>query len=220
MSVQVTTTVTIPAAGGATAYDLVTLANYKADLSITVGIDDTYLSRAISKASQAISQYCNRVFAAETVQDLFDLTQPRLKFGGEAVLQTSRWPIISITSVVENTGANAVTLVRDTDYRVDVTTGLLWRLNAQSGLVTTWGASPVTVIYQGGFATIPLDLQDAATNVVKSMQFNRTRDPSLRSENILSGLYAYTLFDSTQMPGGTADQVSATLDNYRMARVA
>lgn len=207
MSTLATTIVTVPA----DSYDLVTLADLKADLNILDTSQDAFLSRAISKASAAASQYCNRVFAFETVADTFDLSFSRLQWGGEGSLQASRWPVGTITSLIEAGTA----LVQDTDYRIDIASGIIWRLGS-SGLVTSWRNSPVVFTYAAGFDPIPFDLQDAATKIVQALQFNRTRDPMLRSENILSGLYAYTLFDPSTMPAGTADQVASTLDNYRV----
>ena len=75
----------------------------------------------------------------------------------------------------------------------------------------------------GGYDPIPIDLQAAATEMVKAVPFNRTRDPSLRSENILSGLYAYTLFDpasSGVQPGSVQQVAASTLDFYRLPALA
>jgi hypothetical protein len=203
---RVTTTVI----AAAESYDLVTLDDLKDDLSISGTDSDAFLARAISKASAAAAQYCNRVFALETVEDVFDLTFSRLQASGEQALQASRFPIASIASLVEGTTA----LVQDTDYRLDMASGLLYRLSGTA--VTSWCATPVTLTYDAGYDAIPLDLQDAVTQMVSAMNFSRTRDPLLRSENILSGLYAYTLFDPTQVPAGTAEQVASTLDAYRV----
>lgn len=189
---QPITTVTDAAAS----YDLVTLENYKLDAGITVDTDDTYLERAISRSSAAIMNYCGRVFAVETVRDDFVAAS-----GSSLVL--SRYPVIEVESV---TGAAV-------SYNLDKARGLL---TATSGV---W-AGAVSVTYTAGFETIPMDLQGAVSEVVKALQFNRTRDPSLRSENILSGLYAYTLFDASNSSVGTAQQVSAILDSYRKRALA
>lgn len=213
MTVRTVTTVTV-AAGD---YDLVALDDLKADLQILDDTEDDYLARAISKASAAVAQYCNRVFAVETVQDVIDIERDSYPWqlpGGIGALQASRWPITALTSVTEDGTA----LVQDTDFRMDAARGQFLRLSPFTGSVVPWPSLPVTLIYSAGFATIPLDLQDAVTTVVKSLRANRTRDPLLRSENILNGLYAYTLFDGSQVAGGggTADQVALALDNYRI----
>ena len=56
-------TVVTPAATQA----LTTLAAIKAELAVTGGSDDAYLSAAIARASAAVCGYCNRVLAAETL---------------------------------------------------------------------------------------------------------------------------------------------------------
>ena len=99
----------------ASTYDLVSLADVKADWAIT-GTDatrDAFLSRAISRCSTAAGQYCNRVFPSEMVTETFfaerDI-QPRMNYGGVDPLQLTRWPIVAITSVVEGIGTAAITL--------------------------------------------------------------------------------------------------------------
>jgi hypothetical protein len=206
MTVRVTSTVIAAAAS----YDLVALDDLKADLGIADSASDSFLARAISKASAAAAQYCNRMFVRETVQDVFDLSLARLQARGEAVLLARSCPVASVAGLVEGT----VTLVRDTDYRVDLAAGQFYRLS--NGADASWCATPVTLTYDAGFDEVPLDVQAAVTQMVNAMNFDRTRDPLLRSENILSGLYAYTLFDPGQVPAGTAEQVASTLDAYRV----
>lgn len=194
------TTVITPAPS----YDLVSLQDLCDDLSITTTDDDAYLMRAISKASLAAAQYCDRVLVNETVQDRFD-------FGWKSAetLKLSHYPVTQLQSITQG----GVTLVEGTDFILDAATGVLYPT------ACTWGGEALIVEYDGGYSDIPLDLQGAVTDIVKALQFNRTRDPLLRSENILSGLYAYTLFDATNTSAGTAMQVRSTLDSYRAMSV-
>lgn len=193
------TTVTTPA----DSYDLVALEDFKSDLGITVDTDDDFLQRAIGKASLAAAQYCDRVLVAEEVVDTFVGHH-------SSALKVSHYPIIEINSITQGSGD---IMVEGADYRVDMAAGVIYRIGC------SWGGDPVVVDYEGGYSEIPLDLQGAATDIVKALQFNRTRDPMLRSENILSGLYAYTLFDSGTSTSGTAQQVRTTLDSYRAMSV-
>lgn len=174
--------------------DLITLENLRIDLGTAASADDEFLNRAISRASAAAETYCGRVFAVETIADTFAATC--------GPLWLSRAPVIEVTSVVRD----ETTLTAD-DYVLDADTG---RLRLTSGY-----GSEIIVTYEAGYATIPLEIQGAVGEIVKALQFNRTRDPLLRSENILSGLYAYTLFDQGSSPAGTAQQVSNMLDAYR-----
>src|ERR1700756_1662640 len=71
------TTVLTPATATAPAgpYDLTDLATVKDELAIPTSdtSKDGFLQRAITQVSAAVAQYCNRVFAVETIQDLFYL---------------------------------------------------------------------------------------------------------------------------------------------------
>lgn len=190
MACRAITTVITPA----DSYDLVTLEDYKIDAGITTSTDDVYLARAISRASSAIMTYCGRIFAAEEVRDDFTCHN-------EHSLILSRFPVISVTSM---TGVSA-------GHTLDSARGLI---------LGSTGTGPASITYVAGLDPIPLDLQGAVGEVVKALQFNKSRDPSLRSENILSGLYAYTLFDSSTSASGTAQQVAAILDRYRPRVIA
>lgn len=96
MAYQSISTVIVAAAS----YDLTDIATVKEELSIspTDRTKDAFLARAISQVSLAISNYCNRVFQLETVQDLIFPDRdayPWMVPGGVAPLQLSRWPLIS-----------------------------------------------------------------------------------------------------------------------------
>jgi hypothetical protein len=197
MTCRPLTTVVTPAES----YDLVSLENLKLDLGIVTDADDDYLQRAISRASAAVSAYCNRVFVVESVQDVFVCS-------GSESLVAGRFPIISDTLEI-----GGDTYEEGGAYRLDARRGIV---ELASGI---W-PSALTITYDAGFDPIPLDLQAAVSDMVKALQFNRSRDPQLRSENILSGLYAYTLFDPGALPAGTPRQVSAILDHYRIPVLA
>lgn len=211
MSVRVTTTVL----KAATSYDLIDLATIKDELEIAGGAYDTRLKRYITAASAAAANYCNRVFLKETLSDQFDISVARLQFGGEAQLQLSRYPAISIASVTEN----AVALVQDTDYRVDLKPGLLWRLNT-SALVTTWCLTPVVIQYDGGFAAIPSDLSDAVTRMIRSRWFAKGRDPLVRQRTVPGVLEEQFWVPTGTDAGNMTPDVADILDNYRTITIA
>jgi hypothetical protein len=70
---RIITTVVTPASS----HDLTTLDAVKDELPISGNGSDAILGRYISGASQAVEQYCNRVFVVETVSDQFLPNQPR-----------------------------------------------------------------------------------------------------------------------------------------------
>lgn len=106
MAVEIITTVLLAATATAPArpYDLTDLATVHDELSITTNdtSNDTFLSRAITQASSAIANYCNRVFQIEAVQDLFYIQQDPYPYqvpGGVFPLQLSRWPLTDSTPI-------------------------------------------------------------------------------------------------------------------------
>lgn len=196
----------------ATSYDLTTLANVKAELSASDGANDAVLKRYISSASQAAMQYCNRVFAVETVSEQF-LTgwqSPYLRSKVEP-LQLARWPIVSVTSVVED----SVTLTAGTDYLVDATNGQITRLMSD-GRPTPWLPLLVTVVYVAGYATVPADLEDGIIRMVTKRFLAKGRDPSLRQQNI-PGVLEQSFWISTGSDSGNmTPDITDILDNYRV----
>ena len=147
---------------------LATLADVR--LELTVGANDTsddaWLTKAIAQVSAAVSRHCKRVFAPEQVQDVFDVEQDPYPYqtpGGFPQLALSRWPVLSVQSVVQTLSGGATpttqALVQGTDFRVDAATGRLLRINAFTGVATVWEALPVTVIYAAGYGAAVVETE-------------------------------------------------------------
>ncbi|MGE0701408.1 MAG: phage head-tail connector protein [Hyphomicrobiaceae bacterium] len=165
-------TVTTPATGtpAGTEYDLITVATARAALGIVDQADDATLQGFVSRASGVIASYCNRVFAVETVTETFRLD--RL----QEDLLLSRYPVIAVTSIVEN--GNALTV--NTDYEVDAAKGIITRL--YNDRAAWWPMCKVTIVYSAGYETKPGNLQQACVELVKSYYLSADRDPMVRSE--------------------------------------
>lgn len=223
MGVSVLTTVVTPAAN----YDLTTLAVVKDDLTITNGMSDAYLSRTISRVSAVIARYCNRVFLPEFVLDEFYIDRDAYPFqfvGGVRTLQTARWPVIPASLIAPMIPApvvteNGATLVDGTDYRIAYASGLLTRLDG-SGTPMNWGEIPTTVKYWGGYQPVPADLEEACARFVRARYTSRSRDPTLRSEDI-SGVYRadYQVAGSGSIMSLPPD-IAAVVDIYRVPVIA
>lgn len=201
-------TVTNPA----TSYDLTTLANVKAELSLTDGASDAVLRRYISSASLAAMQYCNRVFSSEAVSEQFLPEHFHLPVrGGVKPLQLARWPLISVASVTENSISLAVT----TDYLSDPVNGQLTRLDSSAD-ARRWSPLPLIVAYTAGYATIPLDIEDAIIRMVTKRYVAKGRDPALKQESI-PGVREVQYWISTGAESGNmTPDITDILDNYRV----
>lgn len=210
MGPELITTVVTPAAS----YDLTTLAIVKEELGVTNGVSNAILQRYLTSASAAAAQYCNRVFPAETIKDEFWAQRdhsPRVISGRVESLQLSRWPIVSVTSVTEN----SVALVDGTDFRIDYPDGQLIRLNT-NGYPRIWPAYPVVAVYVGGFASIPTDVADAIIRMVRARWIGRGRDPMTRQISI-PGVIEQQFWVPTGADGGNmSPDVSDILNNYRV----
>lgn len=151
MSVEIVSTVLAAAAS----YDLTDLVTAKDELEIDPSdeAEDAWLGRAITQISRAAMKETNRVFAPEFVQDQFDVGRTRMQVPtGAHELQLSRWPVLSVASVVLNVGFGVTqTLALGVDYRLDAAAGQLFRLDANTGRIISWEPIPVSVKYTAGY---------------------------------------------------------------------
>lgn len=185
-------------------------------VQLEIGLSGTteagYLRGQIAQASAAISSWCGRVFARETVSEVF---RPERCLES---LSLSRFPVASIASVTEDGTALA-----STNYEVDAASGLLFRLADDER--TTWRARKVTVQYAGGYLlpdeagrTLPHDVQRACILMVCAAYLARGRDPMLRSESaqdVGSASYLDPRVGMEAMP----PQAAALLQPYRVFTV-
>ena len=209
------TTVTVAADD----YDLTDLAAAKAELCTPDTTHDAFLGRAITQTSRIISNACNRVFVAETVSDLFyrqrrDGVFPTWTAAEASRLQLSRWPVLSVVSVIETDLSGAqTTLVADTDFTLDAARGQLVRLGLTQ-LPCRWSAAIVTAEYQAGFEEIPDDLVEACLLLVTARYRGRGRDLNIRQESIAGVIETQYL-----PPLGEVSLVEEILCAYRVPPV-
>jgi len=93
----------------AATYDLTDLATVKDELAIATNdtTKDAFLSRAISQASAAIGNYCNRVFQVETIQEVVYPTMDAFPYqvpGNIAPLRLMRWPFVTNIVTIATSG--------------------------------------------------------------------------------------------------------------------
>ncbi len=224
MPLRVTTTVLTAAAN----YDLTTLANIKDDLAIpaTDTTSDTTLTRFITEQSQLVGQYCNRVFPIETVQDTITLDRDVYPYqvpGMQAVLQLSRWPVVTVTSVVDQVIAGVTnTLMAGTDFLVDAGLGWLTRIDPATGIPIGWRADQYSITYQAGLftsgiSTPPADLEMAVLRLVTARFKARGRDPFLRSQGEPGvGQEQYWIGALPGQSGPFPPDIAAVLEKYRV----
>lgn len=201
----------------AASYDLTTLTNVKAELNIKDGSSDTILKRYIGGASQAAMQYCNRVFAVESLSEQFlpGLITRRIRSVVQQ-LQLTRWPLVAVSSVTEN----ANLLVLGTDYLTDPANGQLTRIGSNAGFDRPWRTLPLTIAYSAGYEEIPADIEDAVIRMITRRFSAKGRDPNLKAETIPGIAERQWWIATGAESGNMSPDVADILDNYRVPVVA
>lgn len=140
--------------GGATAA-LTTLSQVKEYLIISGTGDDGLLTRIIAGVSLKMQTYMRRAIVAESIVGEKHSAEART----EAIVLES-YPIdVNSLAVTLST-----TLLDATEYDADSDTGLLY-YTPGDGDPTSWpaGRRHISIDYDAGFATVPADIQNAAT---------------------------------------------------------
>lgn len=192
--------------------DLTILETVKTELQITDTSEDDYLTRQIAVASAAICTYLSVVMADDGTVTLGreTLVQTFTPSSYNGFLVMARRPIVSVTSVEEDGSA-----IDASEYSFDF--GRIKRLGSSS-----WTNVEYAVEYTAGWLlpgdsgrNLPVEIEDAAIALIKANRFSRSRDPLLKSENILEGLYGYSLFDPRDGSAGLPPEVSSKIDRFR-----
>ena len=189
--------------------DLVSATNYKTYAGISGSTYDSVLAILTAAISAQVRRACGR---DETTG--FETGTKTEKYDGEGteILQLIETPITSITSVASIADDGSSTTLASTDYRCNLKNGQLFRIGATTGrfagswsggfspeadACNSWATSPCwvpgfqnyTVVYVGGYSTIPSDLQLACYRLI-DLAFKGRGNP-YQSESI--GDYSYTL---------------------------
>lgn len=195
---------------------LTTLATLKSELGITGSGSDTRLSLLITQVSAAIESFLDRRLERRSVTDVF--VQPR------RTLYLSAWPVVSVTSVVEN----GLTLTTD-EYVIDTDAGIITPPLYGVGYGSPWGYrtywSSATVVYTAGYilpgnvgANLPGDIERAALDLAIRSFHGAGRDPTLRSE-VVPGVIeqSWSAVDSVPTFGGVPIDIAQSLGSYQRA---
>lgn len=192
---------------------LVSLTDYKTWRNITGTAQDTALTQILTFVSADVRRWCDRDltngFESATRTEVYSGTN-------ETTIQLNEWPVTSVTSVTQLWAGGSSEVLDSTTYRVNANTGLLSRIDAVrsrfssfrsdgSMVAGTWMPEPhftegffnFSIVYVGGYATIPGDLQQVVCNLADIAYASRGRDMTLKSENM--GQYSWTAADAAQV---------------------
>lgn len=175
--------------------DLTTLKNVKAWLGIQTADDDAMLSRLISSASEFIQTWLNRSFASQSY------TEVRNGTGGSRLLFAD-FPVTVVSSVVvDGRPIPASPSFGEPGYRFTDISLIL------TGYVFTQGFGNVQIGYTAGFASVPLEIEQACIELI-SLRY-RERDRIGHQSKSLAG--ETVTFFIKDMP----HSVQTILNNYR-----
>jgi hypothetical protein len=196
--------------------DLTKLATVKAEMGITDRDSDAKLKVLITQASGIVAEYCNRVFAIETVSETFrrghhssqPFSFPAVHHRGNHELVLHRYPVTEIVSVTEND-----TLLDSTMYELNPTEGTLLRLCSDQ--YSHWASGKTTVVYSAGFTLpdgLPAGVERATIMLVKQFALSGDRDPMVRAETS-DGVGSTNFFSGDGT--GLSPEIAGLLEQHR-----
>lgn len=191
---------------------LTTFDAVKAELAMSDGTDDIFISSLVEQASAAVEGWCGHPLAAETVRETFDV---RCSFAAPDLL-LSRIPVTSVLSVT----VDGSVLAEDR-YEFDGEAGFLYALTSTASR-GYWSPGRVAVEYAAGYVlpgqegrTLPHDIERAAIIIARNAYASRGRDPTLRSDDVEGiGSQAFGLASTF------TSEVAELLARYRAPGVA
>lgn len=197
-------TVTTPASS----LQLLTIAEMRAAAGVTDAAQDDDLNAMGLRIAATIATECRVAIGAGGEPTLLRETLTEvIRQVNVDYLFLSRRHNVSITSIV----VDGDTLTAD-DYEVDAESAKLTFLI--DDVPVKWRANKVTVVYAAGFSTVPADLKLAAMDFFRLAWQEKSRDPSLKSQEIdVPGVERVkNEYWVGVMPGGTEGAVPSVVD--------
>jgi len=153
--------------------------------SALANVDDTLLGYLLDAASSVVEGYCSRTFALADYTETYDGT-------GLEFLYLWNYPIVSVTSATVTESGGIQTVIASSDLRFDASSGKLMYDFDEAASFGTFirGHQNWTVVYRGGYATIPDAIQEATIQVVLSAYSAGDSQAGVSSEKL--GEYSYT----------------------------
>lgn len=201
---------------------LASLADYKATAGITStdATSDTALTQILLQAQAKMERLCGRRAAG------FETATWTERVSGDdtSQLRVSQWPITSITSITRYSTDGSTTTVTSTDYRTAPyadNRGWIHLMGETAGRFPviddygfldpssygpipawSWGRDNYSIVYVGGYTTVPDDLKAVLYEAVGMMYANRA-GVALKSESIAGAgsSYTYTRMTKAEIDG-------------------
>ena len=179
---------------------------------------DSLLESMINSATAVIERYCETYFVEYVVGTP---EKPEIHDGtGTAEVETSYWPVRSITQIVYTPYAGGGPYnVLSGDYYLYPSSGII-RLRPDSSTVSSFGTSPqsIEIAYKAGYcadtASVPADVGLAAKHLIQV--WYRDRGGDLTSERL--GDYSWQRSPAWRKASDLHEQVKFLLSPYKQVR--
>lgn len=212
----------------ATARDLTTTANARADLGLPAGApSDDQIKRFIAQASASAASFCRRAFGRETVRERFEIDWRRRCDEDEGLL-LSRAPVVRIVSVKVD-GLTLAPSAYQLEERPAHPVSLFYLRHLVDGEPRAWTGRSVTVEYEAGWllpgesrgdpATtaapdLPPDVERAVIQLVGAAASASGRDMMVKSEDV-EGVGSFSYYVQGASAALPHPEAEATLAQYR-----
>lgn len=175
--------------------DLSTLANVKQWLNLTSSGDDALLTRLLTSVSNFIQSWLGRQLLSASYTELLDGQ------GGRAII-LGNYPVTAVASLyIGGVSIPASSGVSASGYVV-TPYGVTLR-----GYFFTRNLSNVTITYTAGFASLPVEIEQACLELIALRYAGRLR-PGVSSKAVGGETVSYT-------DQGLTDAIETTLQQYR-----
>lgn len=177
------------------------------DIACTISVNDTHvhLFRAASNGQETSTSI---TFAAhDTTVEMAAQISATTGFSASALLNVKSAYLRKVAGIdLKNQTALLEAPTEGlTDYAIDYDRGVIYgpTLHRYQGFL---------VDYSGGYATVPYDVEQAATSIATRLYRGRQRDPGVSSESL--GGYSYSLRAGSEIDA----EMKSMLDGYRRLR--
>jgi hypothetical protein len=173
-----------------------------------VDLDTTMLENLLKSASDLIENYCDRSFDTGVYTEVQDGV-------GLRWLYLPNTPISSVTSATITEEDESTSTVDPSGIIVDSSSGKIEIAPWSDSGYGSWpiGSQNITIVYGGGYATIPEPIQEATVQVAANLYgATSAKNMGMKSEKL--GDYSYTRMDGA-MNMAITPMVGALLANYK-----
>ncbi len=176
--------------------DLTTLANVKQWVNVSNSTDDALLTRLITSVSNFMQSWLNRQLNPATYSDVNDGT------GGQRMMLTN-YPVTAVTSLtVDGIPVPASSSPTSPGYTFDQ-----YGVTLRGGYYFGSGLQSVSVTYTAGYASMPVEIEQACIELVSLRYAERLR-PGVTSRSLGGENVAYS-------SAGISNSVSELLQQYK-----